>query len=416
MTQQGPNREQAIRMPFTGTGWVARAAFELVGHGNQAKDLAEEIAIGQSLGSWSTTHATFEELSFRVARLVSEERCPDSDTYRFTVEFPEHLWHKNLSWLVKLVFGKMSFVEGVRWTGLDLDARGPDLSTDHPFGPRHSTDAIRTLTGCPNGRPLLMGILKPAVALSDAAIAALIVEAGSAGLNLIKDDEIRHDQSLDQVLRRVETVSQALDKAGLRTLYVVHYQNFTGAPQEEARLLTNAGARAFLVCPWTDGWHAVQALRKQTDAVIATHPALAGAFGTLRRASIAPAVSLGMLPRLAGADLSLFPSPYGRIGLPQEDAHTLAQALKAPLPTGSAHQRQSSQHTCGNQSAESAKDATAILQTTPVPSAGIQPQHVAPAYRDFGPDHILNAGTAIFSGASGPTQAVKAFLKEMEEL
>lgn len=412
MVTKSTTREQAIRAPFRGSGWVARADFELMGHQERARALAEEIAVGQSLGSWSTSHAPFEVLSERVARLLNEQICPDTGAYRFTVEFPEHLWHGNLSWLVKIVFGKMSFVPGVRWTGLHMNFLGPGQATPSAFGPQHSTDSLRTLTQCPQNRPLLMGILKPAVALSDRALTAMVLEAGSAGLNLIKDDEIRHDQSLDQVLRRVEMVSKALEKAGLPTLYVVHYQNFSGRPEEEVRRLSSAGARAFLVCPWTDGLQTVQALRSHTDAVIASHPALAGAFGACGNSSIAPAVALGMLPRLAGADLSLFPSPYGSIGLPHEEALSIARALRVRLPSGRHSMSRPSE---GGRGEKAIRDTSVeMLKATPVPSAGIKPEHVSRAREDFGTDHILNAGTAIFADPARPAQAVKAFLKEME--
>jgi 2,3-diketo-5-methylthiopentyl-1-phosphate enolase len=163
-------------------------------------------------------------------------------------------------------------------------------------------------------------------------------------------------------------------------------------PENWSKQLESSGADALLVNVWTCGLSVFQRLRLATKLPLVAHPALAGALGqgTLNDA-IAPSVLLGTLMRAAGADLTLFPSPYGKIGLPLETAAAVADQCRA------------SWQDC-------------ILPSIPVPSAGIKPEHVELAYRDFGSDFVLNAGTAIFASGVSVADSARKFLQKMEVL
>lgn len=344
--------------------------------------LVEDIAIGQSLGAWEDSHVDPASLARLVAKLVSVTK--EGTTYTATLAFPWGLWHGRLHWLLALLFGKMSFYEGVQLSSVwfSEDCFAPGKLT----GPLHSTSALRTLSGAPAGEPLLMGILKPNVAMSPKKIADLYVEAAEAGCHLLKDDEIRHDADPKTVLARVEAVATEASKRGLKTLYAVHaHFDFETFELNWVKDLEAAGAQALLVNVWTTGLGALQTLRGRTQLPILAHPALLGAFG-LREdtATLHPRVSMAQLVRAAGADLTLFPSPYGKLGLPLDITQKIASAALAT-------------------------DHWPCKGITPVPSAGIKPEHASPARRDFGSDFVLNAGTGIFAGKGNVTQNIRSF-------
>lgn len=345
-------------------------------------ELIEDIAIGQSLGAWEESHVDAAVLREKVAKIVSTH---SDGTYHWAdVAFPWNLWQGRLNWLVTILFGKMSFYEGIQLSDLrftqDCFERGPLV------GPRHGTAALRAMAGAPEGAPMLMGILKPNVAMSSEKIASLFQEAAEAGIHLLKDDEIRHDARFEDILERVERVADAAERKNLKTIYVPHLQ-LDGDPSDaQLRALVDAGARALLINVWPNGLGALQRLRLRTDLVLMAHPALAGAFGIQdRSATIHPRVSLGQAMRAAGADLTLFPSPYGKLGLPKDVALAIAQ-------------------TCLD------RDQWKIEVTTPVPSAGLKPEHGPAARADFGTEHVLNAGTGIFAGKDALVPNIKAFL------
>ena len=89
--------------------------------------------------------------------------------------------------------------------------------------------------------------------------------------------------------------------------------------------------------------------------------------------------------RLAGADLSLFPSPYGSVVMPKSQNLAVRDALiREPLPQ------------------------KAVF---PVPSAGIHPGLVPLLLHDFGSDVVVNAGGGVHGHPGGAAAGGKAFGK-----
>lgn len=347
--------------------------------------LIEEIALGQSVGAWDERFVDKETLERKVARIVTFET---RDGFHWaTVAFPWNLWHGQLGWLLTLLFGKMSFFEGVQLA--DVWFQTTCFAENRLPGPSHGIASVRAMTGAAPNTPLLMGILKPNVAMSADAICNLYQECAEAGVHLVKDDEIRHDASEKYVLERVSTVASLRAQRNFKTLYAVHLQISSGVEESFVRALENAGATALLVNTWTAGLGALQKLRSLTRLPILAHPALAGAFGFREHtATIHPRVTLSRLPRAAGADFSLFPSPYGKLGLPRDIAVDIAQCCTT-------------------------KEGWPINETIPVPSAGIRPEHGPMARADFGFDFVLNAGTGIFASKTSVRDSVAAFRREL---
>lgn len=352
-------------------------------------EIFEEIAIGQTIGAWDERYVSQDVLRAQVAKVLSVEES--EEFLEATIAFPLALWSGDLSWLLTLIFGKMSFYHGVSLVKLEFE-RGC-LAQGSCIGPQTTLNTIRERVGQSSNAPLLMGILKPNVAMTSEALSDLYAEVGQAGVHLVKDDEIRHDSNFELTLQRIERVAARKSKEGLRTLYVVHAPITSDAltnPEKWSRQLEAAGADALLVNVWTCGIGVLQSLRRATKLPLVAHPALAGALGHGSEAdAIAPSVLLGTLMRAAGADLTLFPSPYGKIGLPVTTAKELAQQCREPWHDD-------------------------FGATIPVPSAGIKPEHVELACRDFGQDFILNAGTAIFASGHSVADSAKKFLDKME--
>ncbi|MEY4065566.1 MAG: hypothetical protein RIR26_1774 [Pseudomonadota bacterium] len=352
-------------------------------------EIFEEIAIGQTLGAWDERVVDPALLRDLVAKVMT---CSESETHwTADIAFPWPLWQGELSWLLTLIFGKMSFYAGCTLA----DLRFEEGCFESPLlrGPCHTLSALRESVGVSEQRPLLMGILKPNVAMSDDTLADLYAEVAHAGLNLVKDDEIRHDASFETTLRRVEKVAARKQKENLKTLYVLHAPINAAAQQNLqnwSRQLENAGADALLLNVWTAGLSTLQALRSVSKIPIVAHPALAGALGHGNvDDSVQPEVLLASMLRAAGADLTLFPSPYGKIGLPLATAQRIKERCSEKWSAG-------------------------ILPTIPVPSAGIKPEHVERACHDFGKDFILNAGTAIFASGQSVAQAAGTFIQSLE--
>jgi 2,3-diketo-5-methylthiopentyl-1-phosphate enolase len=381
-------KNNAVMLPVQDTEPHAFATYK-VDKCIHGAEVIEEIAVGQTLGAWDERSADPALLCSLVAKIVSSH--DDKSHLYATIAFPMALWHGQLSWLLTLVFGKMSFYNGISLTGLRFNSAC--FASGKLSGPKTDITKLRRLCGAEGERPMLMGILKPNVAMTEDSLANLYAEVAEAGVHLVKDDEIRHDADLRTTLRRIEKVAARKSKSNLKTLYAVHAPVDANACSDLklwSSQLKNAGADALLINVWTTGLQTLQSLRQVTDLPLVAHPALAGAFGQgLPDDAICPSVSLGSLIRAAGADLTLFPSPYGKIGLPKETTRQIAHACSEPWDGG-------------------------VGPTVPVPSAGIKPEHVSLACSDFGKDFILNAGTAIFAGGRSAAESVKDFLVRLE--
>lgn len=346
--------------------------------------IIEEIAIGQSLGAWETSYVSQEILKQKVAKVIHYEEHPSF--FDVTIAFPYNLWLGNLSWLLTLIYGKMSFYPGIKLNSVEFS------STCNLLGPKNSMDDIRSLLHVKAKSPLLMGILKPNVAMSAEQICDLYVEAAESGIHLLKDDEIRFDEHESDILKRIELVARVRENKKLNTLYAAHLQISGNNYLDLVKKCENAGANAFLINSWICGLDVLQNIRRATNLPIFSHPALVGAYGfTEGNCTIHPRVTLAQLIRTAGADFSLFPSPYGKLGLPKPIALEIAKQ-------------------CLN------TENTNLKAMIPVPSAGIKPEHAILAKEDFGTDFVLNAGTGIFAGNKSIRENILEFRSVMDAI
>ena len=97
--------------------------------------IIEEIAIGQSLGAWDTSYVAEDILKKKVAKLVN---CEQYENYfEATIAFPYNLWLGNLSWLITLMFGKMSFYPGIQLNSVEF-SKNCNLN-----GPKNSINDLR---------------------------------------------------------------------------------------------------------------------------------------------------------------------------------------------------------------------------------------------------------------------------------
>jgi 2,3-diketo-5-methylthiopentyl-1-phosphate enolase len=97
---------------------------------------------------------------------------------------------------------------------------------------------------------------------------------------------------------------------------------------------------------------------------------------------------LGKLPRLAGADIVVFPAPYGKAPVLPEKFQRVAQNLTFPL-----------YH---------------LQPSFPMPSGGITPKMVPNVMKDLGADIVIGSGGGIHAHPQGPVAGAKAFRQAIQ--
>ncbi|MBO2943130.1 2,3-diketo-5-methylthiopentyl-1-phosphate enolase [Paenibacillus sp. F411] len=357
---------------------------------------AQSIAVGMTVGSWTELpQAKRDAMKKHLGEVYAVEvhESPDGSAgTRYAdirIAYPDINFSRDIPALLVTVFGKISMDGRIKLTHLDLSS---DFLSSFP-GPKFGIDGIRELLGV-NDRPLLMSIFKSVIGLSAAELREQFMRQAQGGVDLVKDDEILFENDLTPITTRVrlciESANIVEQETGRKLLYAANLTGRTFQLRDQALRAIDAGANALLFNVLSYGYDVLQELSADPEITvpIMAHPALAGAMYPSPHYGIAAPVLLGQLMRLAGADLVLFPSPYGSVTMPREENLSIRDEL----------------HTT----------ALGVKRSMPVPSAGIHPGLVPKIIRDFGRDVVVNAGGGIHGHPLGTEAGGQAFVQAID--
>ncbi|MDM5294345.1 2,3-diketo-5-methylthiopentyl-1-phosphate enolase [Peribacillus simplex] len=364
-------------------------------NGNHEKK-AESIALGLTVGTWTDLPQLVQkQLEKHKGRVVSvtplseEERANgffNRKVYRSLIKiaYPAGNFSNDLPAILTTVFGKLSLDGEIKL--IDLDFVGA-IQKAFP-GPQFGITGIREKIEVFN-RPLVMSIFKGVLGRDLTFHNEQLKQQALGGVDLVKDDEILFDQEQTPFFDRIKTgkriLNEVFETTGHRTLYAVNLSGKTFDLLDKAKQAAEAGADALLFNVHTYGLDVLQALSEHDHIKlpIMAHPAYSGALASSSFYGIGYPLLLGKLVRLSGADLSLFPSPYGNVALEKKETLAIAEALT--------------------------KDEFSWKKAFPVPSAGIHPGMVPDLIKDFGLDSVINAGGGIHGHPDGAEGGAKAF-------
>ncbi|USG66727.1 2,3-diketo-5-methylthiopentyl-1-phosphate enolase [Brevibacillus ruminantium] len=369
----------------------------LVTYLTQAKDLqkkAEAIAVGMTVGSWTDLPAAKqEELKPYLGEAVSSQVLETAENGEsrglITVSYPLRNFTADIPSLLTGIFGKLSMDGKIKLVDIDF----PDSLLSSFPGPKYGISGLRERLGI-HDRPLLMSIFKSCLGLPFDDLKTQFRAQALGGVDLVKDDEIFFADDRAPFLERIRAFKQIARETEAETGKAVLYAaNLTGPIHdlnERAKRAVDAGADCLLFNVLAFGYDALHRLAADPDiqVPIMAHPALAGAFYPSPDYGIATPLLLGKLMRVAGADLVLFPSPYGNVALNKDEALQLSQHLIQPFGS--------------------------LRQSFPVPSAGIHPGLVPQLYEDFGLNQVVNAGGGIHGHPGGATAGARAFVAAID--
>lgn len=355
---------------------------------------AQAIAVGLTVGSWTELPEAQKAAMEKHLGVVRSIEVHESDTHgeRYAdiqIAYPDINFSRDIPALLVTLFGKLSMDGKIKL--LDIDFSDSFLSA-FP-GPKFGLQGVRELLGV-HDRPLLMSIFKSVVGHDLAGLREQFYQQALGGVDLIKDDEILFENPLTPIEKRVEAcmeaARQASEQTGQKLLYAANLTGPTSGLANQARKAIAAGANALLFNVLAYGFDALHELSCNPDisVPIAAHPALAGALYPSPHYGISAPLLLGKLMRIAGADLSLFPSPYGSVVMPKAENMAVKAALLDP--------------------------ALPIRPSIPVPSAGIHPGIVPLIWQDFGRDVVVNAGGGIHGHPLGTAAGGLAFRQAIE--
>ncbi|WP_309118605.1 2,3-diketo-5-methylthiopentyl-1-phosphate enolase [Paenibacillus sp.] len=362
---------------------------------------ATGIAVGLTVGSWTELpEAKKKDMEKHLGQVVSVDvhepeagAAPGSlaaERYAdIKIAYPDVNFSRDIPALLVTAFGKLSMDGRIRLLDLDVS----DGFRKACPGPKFGIRGVQELLGV-HDRPLLMSIFKSVVGYELPELKEQFYQQALGGVDLIKDDEILFENPLTPIEKRVEACMAAAREASTQTgqklLYAANVTGRTSQLRAQAKKAIDAGANALLFNVLAYGFDALQELAEDPDinVPIAAHPAFSGAMYPPRHYGVAPQLLLGKLMRLAGADLVLFPSPYGSVVMPKDETLAIAEAL--------------TQH------------EGALKPSFPVPSAGIHPGLVPLLLEDFGVRSVVNAGGGIHGHPMGTAAGGQAFRQAID--
>lgn len=327
----------------------------------EAQARAEALAAEQSVEMPLAAITDDRVLSEVVATV--ESIVPRDSHFEVTLGIAAETTGNEASQLLNMLFGNCSLQPEVELA----DVRFPAGYEQCLPGPRFGIAGIRTATGVQRG-PLTCTALKP----QGSTIEHLAHLAGTfalAGIDVIKDDHGVANQRSTPFAERVPAVQRAIHESnrqtGGRTLYAPTFSGSPGALREQARIAKEHDVRMALVAPMLVGVPSFIELQTELTIPVMAHPAFAGSV------RIAPALLLGKLFRLFGADATIFPNHGGRFSFSRETCMAIAHAAREPWE--------------------------ALRPVLPVPAGGMTIERVPEMAAGYGEDVMLLIGGGLLS-------------------
>ena len=279
-------------------------------------------------GTWIREHV--------VGRLEKLEKGAGlRGSWRCEVSYHADTAGGEITQLINVVFGNTSMKEGVMVADLRLP---PAVLAEYP-GPRFGVEGLRRAVGVPRG-PMIMTALKP-MGSSTAELAKMAYAFAKGGIDIIKDDHGLADQPWAPYDERIKACAAAVARANAETGRRRTARRCTCAPAHlvipRAHAARDAGAGAVLMIPGITGLDTMRDLAADASfgLPIICHPAMLGAMlggGSKQRVGgFSHEVLLGVLPRLAGADATIFPSFGGRFGFSVEECKSLQRGASREM-------------------------------------------------------------------------------------
>ncbi len=370
--------------------------------------MGRAAACEQSTGTWVPVPANTPELRSKYgAKVIGIYEVPSHEfeipknveerNFIYQIAFPIINQTDQIGLMLTATIGNISMGGKLKM----LDLRFPKPWLKQFQGPKFGIEGIRKLLKVPD-RPLLNNMIKPCSGWTPETGAQLFYAAAKGGCDIVKDDELIADMPYNRVADRVPLMMEAVDKVrdeiGEETLYTVNITDKLTKLKNNALAVQDAGGNALMLNYLVVGLPALRMLAEDPEIKlpILGHMDFAGAFYESPFSGVSSFLIMGKLARLAGADIVVYPAPYGKAPYLKERYMEIAKAHRYRMHN--------------------------LKPTLPMPSGGITPGMVLRVMQDLGNDMMIGSGGGIHAHPDGPVAGARAFrqaisigMKDMKE-
>lgn len=361
---------------------------------------AAALAVEQTTGTWLTVPGETPEVREKfIGRVVGVYEAPSYQAeiptevaerhFIVRIAYPYKNFGAQFAMMLSTIIGNIASSGKLKL----LDLEFPESFLKEFKGPKFGIQGMRDLLGV-QGRPLLNNMIKPCTGLDAKTTARFAYEAALGGVDIIKDDELVADAPHCPLVERVQYVMEAVRKAdaekGEKTLFAFNITDRTEKLTENAHRALEAGANCLMVNYATIGLDATRMLceDESINVPILAHPDFTGALYESPWSGMSASLICAKLPRMAGLDMVIALSPYGKFPVMMDTFLNCGYHLSAPL-----------RH---------------IKPAFAMPGGGTTQGHVEELYAKFGKDVVVAAGGAIHGHPMGATAGAKAFRQAID--
>jgi ribulose-bisphosphate carboxylase large chain len=226
-------------------------------------------------------------------------------------------------------------------------------------------------------------------------MAEMAYQCAFGGIDIIKDDHGLSDQDYcpyrERIPRCVEAVQRANQKTGDSSLYFPAVNGRMEEFLEKVQFVKDQGADGMMLMPGFSGLDMARSLAED-DSVglpIMFHPGFMGIYRSSPDVGLSPFVIHGQLPRLFGADISIFPHYEGRFAPPREECQAALDGTGVKMGR--------------------------IKQTMPSPGGGVKPEYVKEMVDFYGADLICLAAGNLHRLGPDLVKNSQVFRREAEQ-
>jgi ribulose-bisphosphate carboxylase large chain len=312
--------------------------------------------------------------------------APPSRAFDVDISYRADIANDSIPNLLNIIFGNISIRRGIKIIDIRLTA-----DQLHAFGgPAFGVAGLREKLGV-FGRPLAATAIKP-LGLSVQELVRLAAGYALGGLDVIKDDHGLMDQPFhpfkERVARLQDAIRNANAKTGRKTLYFPMVSGRFDQIEAQMEFAAAQGCAGALIAPLLIGPDTGFHLARKYGLAVMAHPSFSGTHFHDPEHGMTPAMLLGRLFRVFGADISVFPNAGGRFTFSDEECRDLAIAMQEPLGD--------------------------VRPGFPSPAGGMSIERIDSMVASFDYDAVFLIGGALMRHSPDPEVGARAFIAGIE--
>ena len=309
-----------------------------------------------------------------------------SRAFDVAISYRADIVNNSIPNLLNVIFGNISIRRGIRI----IDIRLTPEQLRAFGGPGFGVAGLRERLGV-FGRPLAATAIKP-LGLSVPELARLAGGYALGGLDVIKDDHGLMDQPFhpfkERVARLQEAIRNANARTGRKTLYFPMVSGRFDQIEDQMAFAAAEGCAGALIAPFLIGPDTGFHLARKYGLTVMAHPSFSGTHFHDPEHGMTPAMLLGRLFRVFGADISVFPNAGGRFTFTEKECRDLAIAMQQPLGD--------------------------VRPGFPSPAGGMTIERIDSMVTAFGHDAVFLIGGALMRHSPDPEIGARAFIAAIE--